>query len=214
MASNKYNISDQSVLLKKKLEALAKKIQGGESNTSFQTKEEYLLESIKMLHSFYKEMKAPLLESGIAKADTIPNLEDYNQLWSNLLDDLTIVFAELENIESLSISNFNFITTESNRLRSRLKTVSSKLEDFVLYSITPLKDTLFFKESFVNISKIDFHSKLLNKEECTINQDEGILTLPIDQSVESAISITEKPDRKSTRLNSSHTDISRMPSSA
>ena len=39
----------------------------------------------------------------------------------------------------------------------------------------------------------------------------------IDQALAAnpaAIAITGKPDRKSTRLNSSHTDISRMPSSA
>ena len=196
MPGNKHLLQDRSKILKNKLSKLTNSLQGGLGNTTLQTKEQYLFEAIKALGQFYKSLNEPqieLEEINQVRVDDLPDADLFNLIWNEILDDLTIVFSELENVESIAVANFNYLTTESNRLTARLKSVSSKLGDFILYSLNPSRDAFFFKDSFNDLSKIDINSGLLNAPQCEINQAEGIITLPIDRSVDSRILIKETP---------------------
>lgn len=193
MPSNKHLVKDESTLLKDKLQKLSAKLQGSLESSELQTQEAYLFEAIKLLRNFYSTLNDPQLKLPDVRANDIPDIELYQEMWDFLLDDLVIIFSEIENIESLAVSNFNFATTESNRLISRLKSVSSKLGDYILHSLTPTKDTFFFKDSFNDLSKIDSNSALLNFTECEINQDEGVVTLPISRNELSLIVVSEDP---------------------
>jgi hypothetical protein len=193
MASNKFLIADSSTLLKNKLDKMSLKLQGALTAGEFQTQEEYLVEAIKVLQEFYASINDPQMPVPTLLADQLPDFNMYNDLWTKLLDDLTVVFREMENIEGLTIANFNFITTESNRLTSRLKAVSSKLGDYILYSLNPTKDAFFFKDSFNDLSKIDIGSPLLNSLPCEVNQEEGTVTLPVDLEKDSRVTMKENP---------------------
>ena len=196
MPSNKFLLSDKSKLLKTKLDNLSKDLQGSLESGEFQTRERYILEAIKTIQQFYKDLQEPRLDDEeilLTREDDLPDSEIYNLLWNTTVDDLITIFIELENIEDLTVANFNFVATESNRLTARLKTVSSLLGDFILYSLNPNRDSLFFKDSFNDLSKVDVGISLLNKEECEVNQAEGIVTLPIDKSQDSIIKINESP---------------------
>lgn len=196
MSGNKHLLQDNSLILKNKLEKIAAKLQGHQGSDGLVTKEHYIFEAIKVLSEFYKSLNEPRIEPeeiGQVRVDDLPDASLYNQIWQEILDDLTIIFSELENIETLTLANFNYVTTESNRLTSRLKAVSSKLGDFVLYSLNPSRDSFFFKDSFNDVSKIDVNSPLLNAKQCEINQAEGIITLPHDLSKDSTITIKELP---------------------
>lgn len=193
---NKFLLEDKSKLLKTKLEKLSVNLAGGLGNKSLSTQEAYIFEVIRVLREFYKSLNEPQLDRELIKnihIDDLPDLELYNKIWQQTLDDLITTFAELENVENLTVSSFNFITTESNRLTSRLKAVDSKLGDYILYSLSTDKDAFFFKDSFNDLSKIDINSGLLNVSECKVNQAEGIVTLPIDNSQESFVVIKETP---------------------
>ena len=194
MSANKNLISDRSTLLMNKLDKVSLNLQKSASANHFQTKEEYLFEAIKVVKSYYLQLLEPQLEkSPHTFRDNIPDAETFNRVWQQLLDDLTIIFTELENIESLTLNNFNFITTESNRLKTRTKAVSSKLGDYILYSLNPLGNLLFFKDSFNDLSKIELNSSLLNGDQASITQDEGIVTLPIDLGKDSSVKINAAP---------------------
>lgn len=194
MSGNKYLLPDKGSLLQTKLRNLATNLELASSATHFQTQEEYLFETAKVLKEFYKDMGAPQLASSQeVHADDLPSFTQYNDTFLRLLNDLTTIFAELENVEAWTVNSFNFITTESNRLRTRIKTVSSKIGDFTLYSLNALKDVLVFKDSFNDLSKIDFNSALLNTPQAEINQEEGILTLPINQELSKIVTVAEAP---------------------
>jgi len=193
MSGNRFLQDDDSSLLKGKLEKIAKDLQVSISSSGFQTQEAYLSEVIRVLNSFYRTLTSPQLKVEDVAQDQLPNIIWYQQLWSQLLDDLTVIFTEIENIESLTVSNFNYIATEANRLTSRLKAVSSKLGDYILYSTSPTKDVAFFKDSFNDLSKIDIGSSLLNSSQCSVHQSEGILTLPIDNQENPAVRVSEVP---------------------
>lgn len=193
MASNKHLIEDKSSLLKNKLQKIADNLDRSINSGQFQTQEQFITEAAKVLNTFYKDLTEPLFEDVDVLPDSLPDPELYNRIWNNLIDDLVVLFEELENVESLTLANFNFLSTETNRLLSRLKLVSSQLGDFTLYATDPTKDAVYFKDSFNDLSKIESASPFLNSEECSVGQDEGIITLPVDTSEDSLISVTELP---------------------
>ena len=193
---NKYLITDRSKLLTGKLDLLTKKLQSSLATAEIQTQEGYLLEAIKVLQEFYKDLNEPLLgteDALLVRADDLPDPETFNLIWNKILDDLILLFTELENIELLTVSNFNFATTEANRLTARLKKVASLVGDYILYSSNPNKDSIYFKDSFNDLSKIDQGSNLLNSSECEVNQIEGVVTLPIDRDKITTIAISKTP---------------------
>lgn len=193
--SNKFLVSDKSLLLKNKLDKIATTIQKASAfgNQNFQTEEQYINEANKIVSNFYTSLKEPISQLTTISPDDLPSQEIFNEIWQNVLDDLVVIFAELDNIESLTISNFNFVITETNRLLSRLKNVSSKLGDYILFTKNPTKDSLFFTDSFNDLSKIEVKSSLLNTDECDVNQAEGLITLPIDRTQNSDILIKQLP---------------------
>ena len=196
MSGNRYLLADNSKLLKKKLETLTAKLSGGLGSESLQTQEEYIFEVIKALDQFYKSLREPQLDRDLidtVRTDDLPDADRYNEIWQQVIDDLITVFTELENVENLTVANFNFVTTESNRLTTRLKSVDSKLGDYILFSLSPSKDTFFFKDSFNDLSKVDVNSGLLNATECDVNQAEGIVTLPADKGQDSLILVEQLP---------------------
>jgi len=193
MPANKFLLSDKSKLLRTKLDRLSQNLQGSLTSGDMRTSEQYLFEAIKMLQTFYKTLNEPQLEVPDPKVDSYADFDEYDEVWNQILNDFLIIFSELENIETLTLSNFNFIITEANRLTARLKAVSSKLGDYILYSLNANKDSLFFKDSFNDLSKVDVGIALLNETECEVNQDEGIVTLPINRDVDPTILVSATP---------------------
>ena len=196
MPANKFLIEERSTLLKTKLANISNKLQGSLGSNELQTKEAYINEAVNVLREFYMDLTEPRLTESdlqLIHQDDLPDSNLYNYLWNKVLDDLITIFTELENVEQLTLANFNFVVTETNRLTARLKTVSSLVGDYILYSQNPNHDSIYFKDSFNDVSKIDIGSSLLNKDECEINQVEGVITLPIDKDQDSSIKVTEPP---------------------
>lgn len=193
MTFNKHLVEEKSTLLKNKLDRISQDLANGLGSGELQTEEQVITEAAKVLEEFFKFLTEPSLQLPSVVSGDLPEAELYNQLFQEILDDLIVLFSELESIESFTVSNFNFVATEVNRLTARLKNVLSLLGDYQLYAQTPTKDVIYFKDSFNDLSRIDPGSPLLNATECYINQDEGIVTLPIDTAEESIIDIKETP---------------------
>lgn len=197
MSSNKYTTIITSEILKNKLSKIIEKLQVQSSpsatNTSLITYEQLLSEATKSIASFYKDLSAPKFDPNTVFADTEPSIEDYNTNFNNIFDDLSVLFEEFENIESVTLGNFNYMVSRLNRLNSRLKIVSSKVSDYILFSENKTKDAIFLGDSFNNLTKIEENSSLLNAEQCDINQTEGIITLPVDKIKQKIIQIKNTP---------------------
>ena len=193
MSGNKFQQPGSTSLIQNKLAKISSNLKLASQGGTYQTQEALLFGAIKAMHDFYETLLIPQLPVLEVQADQLPDSEDYNLLWSKLLDDLSIIFTELENIEGLTVGNFNSITTDINRLTARIKLISSKLGDFILYSSTPSKDAIYYKDSFNDLTKVDANSSLLNATECAINQEEGVVTLPIDVATTKDLSLTLPP---------------------
>ena len=100
-------------------------------------------------------------------------------MFGELAWDLDIIFKEMKTLEVVVLKNFNRMVSERDKLQKLVKRVSSKVGDYVLYSNDPLGNVIYFKDSFNDVSKIDFGSDLLTATQCDISVAEGIVTLPI-----------------------------------
>ena len=190
--NNKYTREVQSQLLKNKLDALAKLLKETTASSSAYSQERVLSEAFKTLTNFYKDITGPKFDPREILPGDGPDPEDHNKNLTDVSDDLTILFKELENLEAAVLQNFNYFTSENNRLQGKVKVVSSKVADYILYSGNHTKESLFFSDSFANLDHIEFDSPQINSEQCEINQVEGIVTLPTDRSPDSSIKITEE----------------------
>jgi hypothetical protein len=191
--SNRNLIPIKTTIFRNKLAKILEQLQKDKDKVPQQTKEAIVAEAVRLLSVFYKTIEGAQFKPILAIPGTKPEFEDYNTTFELIKDDIDILFAELENLESIVVEQFNTITTQTNRINSRVKRLSSRITDFALYSKLPIKNALFFTDSFTDTSKLDTGSSLLNASECDVNQAEGILTLPIDQAATETLVVTAAP---------------------
>jgi hypothetical protein len=186
-----------SKLLRNKLSKLVTQLQSSSNaqgiNSNLKTFESVIAESIKVLNTFYKHLAEPGFAPITIVADTLPDAQTYNETFLGIGNDLEVIFEEFENLEQIIIGDFNYMCSNLNLLNRNLKSIYSKLGDFILFSELPTKDAIFFSDSFNNLNRIETNSPLLNNDQCEINQAEGIITLPIDRKQQKTIPVTDLP---------------------
>lgn len=186
-----------STLLRNKLSRLAVRLQSNANrlgqNSDFPSLESIVTESVKILSKFYKDLSEPGFVPVELLPDTAPDSATFNNNNIMVQDDLETIFNEFENLEGVVLGSFNYMTSRLNRLNRKLKSVSSKLGDFILFSNLATKDAIFFSDSFNNLSRVEVNTPLLNAEQSEINQVEGIATLPIDRNSQVSINVRETP---------------------
>jgi len=194
---NNQTVPVVSTLLRNKLSALTQRLQqkANPSGTTegYNTLEQCVTEAIKVLSQFYQDLAEPLYRPQRLVYDTIPDAQGFNNNFQAVGDDLGVIFSEFENLEDVILGEFNYMVSRLNRLNRKLKSVSSQLGDFVLFSDLPTKDAIFFSDSFNNLVRVESNSPLLNADQCEINQVEGIVTLPIDRGQQVRIRPSETP---------------------
>jgi len=193
MASNRFEIADKSALLFTKLQKLSETLQTSLASDDFQTTEQFMFEAIQIMNSFYEGLSDPLLRDFEVSPDNYPDREEYYTTWNQVRRDLEIIFAEMENVESLSLGSFNYTMQKANRLIARMKNVTSLAGDYALYSKDSYKHSVFFGENFTTMTRIDRQSALLNAAECQIFPGEGTVTLPVVASSNNAILVQDAP---------------------
>jgi len=190
---NKHLLPVKTTLFRNKLSKILENIQRARGVNDLQTQEAYTSEAIKILATFYRTISETNFIPEQVRRGTSPDLETYNNNLQQIADDFDLVFLELENLEGVVLEQFNLFATHSNRLSSRVKRLGSRVTDFSLFSKLPIKNSIFFTDSFSNLSKVDIGSSLLNASECLINQEEGIITLPVNAAATEVLKVNLPP---------------------
>ena len=115
--------------------------------------------------------------------------------------------AERAGISAMAISKYeaNKNTPSSGVLLSLSKALGVRTEYFFRQSEIMLKEVDYRKHYKLPRKVLDqIEGEVIEQIECFFQLEEFLPVMPVEKF----------SDRKSTRLNSSHTDISRMPSSA
>lgn len=191
MANNKNTTNIESTLLNNKIVELSTKLNTINQSGVGITQEELIDEAVSFLSTYFRELSKPIFSPTDVSVDQKPNVDIYNENFSNILSDLKIIFSEFENIESVILSHFNFMVSDTNQILTGLKQVYSKLGDYILFTKDATRDSFYFSDSFNNQSRVDFNSSLLNSTQCDVDQTQGIVTLPL--SNKTIISVTEQP---------------------
>jgi hypothetical protein len=165
-----------------KLSVLLERLNLQYRDGTFQTQEDVIEEFNRVLKEFYDNASTPFLKLRPAVPGISPDYLEYNDSFQELSWDLDVVFKELVTLENTVLKNFNFTLSERDKINKLVKRIGSKVGDYVLYSEDPIGDTIYFKDSFSNVSKIDFGSELLSEKQCEINVTEGVVTLPVVRS--------------------------------
>ncbi len=193
MANNIHLRKIDSTLLQEKVKELSTRLKTISQSGEAQTKEELVIEATKFLSSFFTRLGKPIFNPRRFIPGQAPNRDQFNEEFESLFSDLTILFSELDNLSKIVLSNYNFITSSTNRLTGKLKSISSKVDDYILFTNDANKDVLYFSDSFNNLSRIDFNSLLINTKQAEVDQAQGIITLPIDKSLFVPIQVTTIP---------------------
>lgn len=191
MPNNKNTTNIESTLLDNKIVELSTKLNLISQSGDGVSQEQLIDEAVSFLSSFFNTLSKPIFSPVPVLVDNKPNIDLYNKNFLDILSDLNIIFSEFENVEGVILNHFNFMVTDSNKILTGLKQVYTKLGDYILFSKDPTGDSLFFSDSFNNQSRIDFNSALLNSTQCNVDQDQGVITLPLDNKT--IINITEQP---------------------
>jgi hypothetical protein len=191
--SNRNLIPSTTDLFRNKLSKILDQLQKNKDVLPQQTQEALVYEAVRLLAVFYKTVNGPGFTPVAMVTGTSPSYEDYNEGFQTLKDDIDIIFSELENLEAVVIQQFNLFASQTNRINARVKRLSSKITNFFLYSKLPVKNSIFFSDSFTDTSKIETLSTLINSQECELNQAEGIVTLPINPSLTATIPVDQAP---------------------
>lgn len=172
---------DTTIFLNK-LASLLERLNLQYRDGTFQTQEDVIDEFNRAIGEFYDNSTTPFLQLRQATKGTSPNYLEYNDSFKELSWDLGVIFKELSTVEGMVLNNFNYMVSERDKLNKFVKRISSKVGDYVLYSEDSLGDTIYFKDSFNDVSKIDFGSSLLSQKQCDIDVAQGIVTLPVVRS--------------------------------
>ena len=190
---NKNLLPIKTSIFRNKLSKILEQLQKDKDTLPQQTREAIIAEAVRLLSLFYKTIQSAGFKPIAAVPGTKPEHEDYNSNFQSISDDIDILFAELENLEGVVLEQFNLFATQSNRINARIKRLASRITDYNLFSKLPIKNSLFFTDSFIDTSKIEVSSPLLNAAQCDLEPTEGIVTLPADQGATVSIPLTIKP---------------------
>jgi len=188
---NKVTSVNSSKLLDNKLAVLLEKLNEDLKDSDLSEREELLLLFNKAINTFYKTLSSPIFSFDTIIAGTFTDYNNINNSFTEVGQDLDIIYREINSLHQFVINNFNTLNTQSSLLRNRLRRVSSQLGDFSLYSKDSLGGAIYFSDQFTDATKIDYTNKLYNEKKCSIDPRNGIITLPIDLTKTEVASILQ-----------------------
>lgn len=178
--SNKLSSQSQSRLLDNKLSVLFKEINDSISEIGAQEKEQLLITFNSTIERFYKTLTSPLFSPDEINRSTHVDYRQLNKMFKEVSQDLEIIYREIESMQNFAVENFNSLNALSSSIRARIKEVSSELGDYQLYANDPLGGAVYFSDRFDNTDKVDLNEELYDEDQCFVDANSGIVTLPID----------------------------------
>jgi hypothetical protein len=119
----------------------------------------------------------PLYELPEFKEGTPVDQGRINTFFLNIYREVEYLFEGILNTGGVIEENFNYAIARIKKLESDLKHCNQQLSVYSLYSKN-YTNSLYFGESFSNLNNLDVNSKFLAENQCSIDLDEGTVTLP------------------------------------
>jgi hypothetical protein len=127
------------------------------------------------LQRYYRGLGRPLMIPRTAERDHLPFVEDYNETIEEMVEDISILFSEVENIGDYFAGYFNYAQSEKSRLQYRMKSLNGLTTDLNLIANDSYGNAVYFKESFDDTKNIE--PSMIMGMTAQIATQEGIVTL-------------------------------------
>lgn len=189
--SNKIASLNSSRLLDNKLAIILEDLNESLKDDNIVEREVLLAKFSETINKFYRTLNSPLFSANSFAIGTFPNHKKMNEMFLEAEQDLKVIYREINSLEGFISSNFNTLQTQASALRGRLRKVSSDFGDFKLQATDNLGGGTYFCDSFQNVEKISYESKLYDEAVCSIDIQSGAMTLPINISKTETYSINE-----------------------
>lgn len=168
-----------SDVLRLKLAGLLEDVLSRVTTGETQTESEFLSDFSEALSKFEFYLLERYIELPFkVEEGTLPLAEKNNELFNAIWSELSTLLRQTESVETLTVSNFNDAVSFGNRVVSDTKKLASDLSVLLLYSKDPLGLVNHLSDSFGNLEQVEYNSPLIETEQCSVNLEEGVVTLP------------------------------------
>ena len=107
---------------------------------------------------------------------------------NNLTADTVALFGVYESLGKSIVEGWNIAASKLGRVKNKTQLVASRLVDLNMFR-NGSTDAFVWGDSFDNLSRLDMSSSLIKEDLCTINDADGVVTLPLDTEVDPAVPI-------------------------
>lgn len=120
--------------------------------------------------------------TNLVNRGNINSSTNYNNFWTGVNNDLSVLYAEANNVGQILVDNYNYVNADIQNILIQLKQADSSIQNYELLTNSPIGNQQTFIENFTSTSQIDVNSALLGDTQCNIDTIEGIVTLGITSS--------------------------------
>lgn len=127
------------------------------------------------LRRYYMELGRPLMQKRHAESGHLPWIEEYNETISEVTEDVSILFREVEVMGDYLAEYFNYAQSERERVKQRIRGITGLTNDLNLIANDSHGNALFFRESFDDTRGIE--PNMIIGRAAQVSTQEGVVTL-------------------------------------
>jgi len=162
-------------LLKKQAQYRLQAIESKFKDGDIKKESSLLTELFKAFKLFFVNIAKPTFQKRLLKLESPPISSDHNLTMRELHGDLNALFSETDNLGNSVVRKFNYAETERQRLKNKIKSISSLLKDYYFSALGRRYKLLYGVDSFNDKSKIDY-SKITGTA-AEVDTSTGVITL-------------------------------------
>lgn len=170
---NQFNLNIKSEILEKQAKYLFDRAYSLLGETA--SEEEVMALVDETISRYYKNLGRPLHIVRKAEEAHLPFIEDYNESIEEIVEDVSILFSEIENIGNYLSEYFNYAQSEKMRINNRIKGISGLTNDLNLIANDTTSNSIYFRDSFEDTTKIE--EDMIMGSPAQVSTIEGIVTL-------------------------------------
>ncbi|UNY39821.1 structural protein [Bacillus phage vB_BauM_KLEB27-3] len=170
---NQFNLNIKSEILEKQAKYLFDRAYSLLGETA--SEEEVMALVDETISRYYKNLGRPLHIVRKAEEAHLPFIEDYNESIEEIVEDVSILFSEIENIGNYLSEYFNYAQSEKMRIGNRIKGISGLTNDLNLIANDTTSNSIYFRDSFEDTTKIE--EDMIMGSPAQVSTIEGIVTL-------------------------------------
>lgn len=170
---NQYNLTIKSEILERQADYIFQKLFQKLGSTV--SKEDLLALTAETIQRYYVNLGKPLLIQRRAEEGHLPFIENYNDSMEEIVEDISILFNEVEKIGDYLSDYFNYAQSEKMRVNQKIRGLNGLVNDLNLIANDTSENGLYFRDSFEDSTKVE--TSMIMGMPAQVSTGEGILTL-------------------------------------